>query len=111
MHRGVGGEAGRSDWVRMEVSFKNKSLLNRMGQRGVQFSGLGWGQVAGCCEHGDELSGYIKWSLARRHVVRAVGCCAVYWRIMCVQGTGLPEVEWEAYLLHGPGVLGSNLGS
>jgi hypothetical protein len=46
----------------MEVSFKNKSLLNRMGQRGVQSSGFGWGQVAGCCEHGDELSGYIKWS-------------------------------------------------
>jgi hypothetical protein len=64
-----------------------------MGQRGVYSSDMGWGQVAGCCEHGGEHSGYTKWSLARRPVVRGVGCWAVYFRLTCVQGSRIPEVD------------------
>jgi hypothetical protein len=86
----VGKPEGTTDWACTEMSFKHRYLRNRMGQRGVYSSNLGWGQVAGCCEHGDEHSGYIKWSLARRHVVRGVGCWAVYFRLTCVQGSGIP---------------------
>jgi hypothetical protein len=80
----VGKPEGTTDWSCMELSFKNRYLRNRVGQRGVHSSDLGWGQVAGCCAHGNEHSGYIKWSPARRPVVRGVGCWVVYFRVTCV---------------------------
>jgi hypothetical protein len=72
-----------------------------MGRRGVHCCGLGWGQVAGCCEYGDEHSGYMKWCLARRPVVRGVGCWAVHFRLTCVQrgGLGGMPASWSG----GPG--------
>ena len=36
------------------------NLRDEMGVRGLGSSGSGEGQVAGCCEHGDELGGFIK---------------------------------------------------
>jgi hypothetical protein len=43
-----------------------------MGWYGLDSSGVGWGPVEGCCEHGNELSGSIKctnfWSGSLRRV-------------------------------------------
>jgi hypothetical protein len=33
---------------------------NRVGGRGLDFSGLGYGQMAGSCRHADEPHGFIK---------------------------------------------------
>jgi hypothetical protein len=37
-----------------------KTLNERAGENGVDSSGSGWGQVAGCCESGNEHSSSIK---------------------------------------------------
>jgi hypothetical protein len=38
----------------------NKSLKNKMGCHALDWFGSSYGQVAGCCESSDELSGSIK---------------------------------------------------
>jgi hypothetical protein len=37
-----------------------KMDLKEINMNGLDSSSSGWGQVASCCEHGNELSGYIK---------------------------------------------------
>jgi len=34
-----------------------------MAERGLESAGLGEGQLAGCCEYGNELLGFIMWGI------------------------------------------------
>jgi len=44
----------------MEDNIKNESSRRVMGRHELIFSGLGYGQVVGTCECGNELLGFIK---------------------------------------------------
>jgi hypothetical protein len=48
-------DVGVDGWVIFKLMLKN-----RLGDSGLDCSGWGWRQVAGCCECGNEISGYEK---------------------------------------------------
>ena len=45
---------------RVKDNIKNGPSVGRMGGRGMDSSGTDKGQVAGCCEHGNEPSVFVK---------------------------------------------------
>ena len=61
---GVGRPEGKrplgSSRRRWKGNIKMDFSRNRMGRHGLDRSGSGQGQVVGCCEGGDEPSGFIK---------------------------------------------------